>query len=535
MKKRNVKQLAGMSSKKKKWIIVGAIVVVIAVGAVSVSGRRQKDSLPQVTVEQAKKQDVTSRVETSGTVESLKVKTYFSPVNATISSLGYQTGDLVKKGDTLVAFETDSLEQDNEKSQLNKTATVSGSKDTAQKAVESAQKVKDAQAELPTLEQNVKNYQEYVASLKTAIADRTRTLAEDSSKASSDISMALTKAQAELAKITELTAEISETKKEGGDTSEAEHQLNNFNDALKQTKNQIKEQQNYIDEQNDVITQLNVQQIEAQSNVKDADSDEQIVAWQNELEDATTKLSELQSELSEKKTVAEGSSDAELTQAAKNQLEATDNLAELEAASTQELLEKGRQGIKADFAGIISKEEISEGTTATQGMELVTVSSNEEVAVNVSVSKYDYDKLKEGQKASVNIASHTYAGTVSSISKVAQTNEKGAPVISAKVKIDNPDESIFLGVEAKVSIETDTAKDVVCVPASAVNTATDSTFCYVLKNGVITKQNITTGVTASDYIEVEKGLKAGDEVISELPEGVETGMKAEAVSGSTEE
>lgn len=52
---------------------------------------------------------------------------------------------------------------------------------------------------------------------------------------------------------------------------------------------------------------------------------------------------------------------------------------------------------------------------------------------------------------------------------------------------------------------------------------------------MITKQNITTGVTASDYIEVEKGLKAGDEVISELPEGVEAGMKAEAVSGSTEE
>lgn len=55
MKKRNVKQLVGMSSKKKKWIIVGAIVVVIVVGAISVSGRKQTDSLPQVTVEQAKK------------------------------------------------------------------------------------------------------------------------------------------------------------------------------------------------------------------------------------------------------------------------------------------------------------------------------------------------------------------------------------------------------------------------------------------------------------------------------------------------
>lgn len=553
MKKIKLKKQITTTGKKKKWIIIGAVVVVVLVGAVSVFGRKKTDSLPQVTVEEAKKQDVTSTVETSGTVESLKVKTYFSPVNASISSLPYQTGDIVKKGDSLVSFETDSLEQDNEKSQLNKTATVNGSKDTAQKAVESAQKVKDAQAELPTLEQNVKNYQEYVASLKTAISDRTRTLTEDSTKAASEISVALTKAQAELTKmqenmsnltalqqeqetkITELTTEISETEKEEGDTSEAERQLNNLNDALKQTKNQIKEQQKYIEEQNDIITDLNVQQIENQNNTKDAASDEQIVAWQNELEDATTKLSELQSELSEKKTVAEGSSDATMTQAAKDQLEATDNLAELEAASTQELLEKGRQGIKADFAGIISKEEISEGTAATQGMELVTVSSNEEVAVNVSVSKYDYDKLKEGQKASISIASHTYTGTVSSISKVAATNEKGAPVISAKVKIDNPDENIFLGVEAKVSIETDTAKNVVCVPAAAVNTATDSTFCYVLKDGAVTKQKITTGVTANDYIEVTNGLKVGDEVITDLPEGVEAGTAAEAVSSETEE
>ena len=553
MKKLKIKQKAGTAGKKKKWIVIGVAVVVIIVGAMTVFGKRKTDVLPQVTVQKVVKQDVTSTVETSGTVESLKVKTYFSPVNASISSLPYQMGDVVKKGDALVSFETDSLEQDNEKSQLNKTATVNGSKDTAQKAVESAQKVKDAQEELPTLEQNVKNYQEYVASLKTAISDRTRSLTEDSSKASSDVSVELTKAQAELTKmqenmsnltalqqeqetkITELTTEVSEMKKEGGDVSEAEKQLNNLNDALKQTKNQIKEQQNYIDEQNDTITQLNVRQIEIQNNTKDASSDEQIVAWQNELEDATTKLSELQSELSEKKTVAEGSTDAELTQAAKDQLEATDNLAELEASSTQELLEKGRQGIKADFAGIISKEEISEGTAATQGMELVTVSSNEEVAVNVSVSKYDYDKLKEGQKASIVIAGNTYTGSVSSISKVAVTNEKGAPVISAKVKIENPDENIFLGVEAKVSIQTDTAKNVVCVPASAVNTATDSTFCYILKDGVVTKQKITTGVVASDYIEVTNGLKAGDEVISELPKGVEEGMAAEVESQNTEE
>lgn len=60
-------------------------------------------------------------------------------------------------------------------------------------------------------------------------------------------------------------------------------------------------------------------------------------------------------------------------------------------------------------------------------MELIAVASNEEVAVNVTVSKYDYDKLKEGQKAAITIADRTYKGTVSRISKMATTNEKGAP------------------------------------------------------------------------------------------------------------
>ena len=38
-------------------------------------------------------------------------------------------------------------------------------------------------------------------------------------------------------------------------------------------------------------------------------------------------------------------------------------------------------------------------------------------------------------------------------------NEKGTPVISATVSIDNPDEDIFLGVDAKVKIYAASAKN----------------------------------------------------------------------------
>ena len=42
---------------------------------------------------------------------------------------------------------------------------------------------------------------------------------------------------------------------------------------------------------------------------------------------------------------------------------------------------------------------------------------------------------------------------VTSVSHIATQNEKGASLISARVRIDHPDENVFLGVDAKVTIQ----------------------------------------------------------------------------------
>ena len=40
-------------------------------------------------------------------------------------------------------------------------------------------------------------------------------------------------------------------------------------------------------------------------------------------------------------------------------MQATNNIAELEAATLEELLEKGKQGLQAEFSGIVSKADAS--------------------------------------------------------------------------------------------------------------------------------------------------------------------------------
>ena len=249
-------------------------------------------------------------------------------------------------------------------------------------------------------------------------------------------------------------------------------------------------------------------------------------ALEAELEKAGNTLAELQSRLSSQQAVAESDPSA-VTAEEKEKMEITNNLSELDQMSAQELVEAAKKGIKADFNGVITKVSIVEGATTALGTELFTLQNTDKINVNINVSKYDYDKLKEGQSADITLAGKTYEGEVTSISHVATQNEKGASLISADVRIKNPDDDIFLGVDAKVTIHAEEADDVVVLPSEVVNIGKDGSFCYVIENGVITRRDIITGISSDDYVEVTEGIKEGDEVIRDLG-SLEEGMQAEA-------
>lgn len=247
---------------------------------------------------------------------------------------------------------------------------------------------------------------------------------------------------------------------------------------------------------------------------------------ENAIEQASSDLADLQSDLATQKSIAEADSTS-LTKEEKEKMRLTNNLTELDAKSAKELVAEGKKGIKADFNGVISKTAVQQGATVTQGMELFTLQSTDKVSVDINVSKYDYAKVKEGQTADITISDKKYTGKVTKISHLATTNEKGSTLISATVSIDEPDEDIFLGVDAKVKIYAEKAENVVTLPAGVVNIGKDGSFCYVLKDGVITRQDITTGISSEDSVEVTDGIKAGDEVIEDLG-SLEEGMTAQA-------
>lgn len=575
-----------MKKSGKKWLIGAAIAVAVTAGGIAVLGNtgKKEETLPRVEVVEAVPGEVQQVVEANGTVVSQEEKTYFSPANARVEEISFREGQTVKAGTALVEFNTKDLEREKKRAELNVKSGKLDMENTLNKSDKAVQKQKDASANAASLEQKVKAQQNYVAALKAqlsqAAADAQAQAAAAEARKEEEARKAQAEQQAAIQRQYEEAVRIYEN-----DTLPAyQKKLNELNAAANQALTDYNLAENTY--QMAFTAWAGDQSVENTEALSRAEADRSAfqVAYQNAqaayedyktqvpaapllsdftgtsdlvtdgsmpdfsdtplaedtgnvaaadtsgieaaLEQASSDLAELQSRLASEKAVAEADPNA-VTEEEKQRMEITNNLSQLDQMTAQELVEAAEKGIKADFNGVVSRVSVVEGAAVTQGMELFTLQNTDRVDVDVFVSKYDYDKIEENQKAEITLAGKTYEGTVTSVSHIATQNEKGASLISARVRIDHPDENVFLGVDAKVTIQAASASNVITLPSEVINIGKEGAFCYVLEKGVITRKNIETGISSEDTVEIISGIREGDMVIRDIG-SLQEGMKAEA-------
>ncbi|MDL2324835.1 efflux RND transporter periplasmic adaptor subunit [Ruminococcaceae bacterium OttesenSCG-928-A16] len=182
----------------------------------------------------------------------------------------------------------------------------------------------------------------------------------------------------------------------------------------------------------------------------------------------------------------------------------------------RENLNLGLEGVSAPMNGVVTSLSASKGTLASQYSPLCVIESLDKVDVVVQLSRYDLERVKVGQSATITTLGKQYSGTVTQIDAMATQGVSGSTtssVVRAKVSITNPDTSIVLGLEASVEIATGEAANVVIIPISAANTDVDGTYCFIVENGVAHRRTITLGLSSDTMVEVTEGLQEGDEVI----------------------
>lgn len=520
---------------KKKlpsWVIIPILAVfVLGIWGISaLTGSSQGSKALSLKVTEVTVGNIKEVYNASGKIESENTKTYYSPVTAPISNLNAVVGRTVKTGDLLVTYDTTNLERDNEQAQLNLQSALNTSLSTKNK---SAQAMNAANAALAQTSGQISQLETTVNELagKAAAAQAQFQANQAAAAADAPRQEGLRKLVSEQQAIVTANQQIiNETNANYGgrradlDTALAKPEA----DRTPQDNAAIQALKPVFDRYDLAVNAKAAAQAridEANKGINDAPVNDagygQLMAQYNE---ANAQLQAAKSAAS----ATSGNSDISSADIAN--LGITDNLAELAALTPAELMQKGKDGIKADMDGVIASLTIEQTNTASQGMALFSIASMDNVGVKIEVSPDDYAKMKVGNNAAITVGENKYQGTLTNIDKIAINNLKGNPVIGAQIHIKNPDQNICIGATAKISMTVEQADDVLLVPTEAINTASDGDFVYVIEDGIVKKKTIELGTSSATKIEVKSGLKKGEQVVNDLNVNIKDGMRATPVS-----
>jgi HlyD family secretion protein len=115
---------------RKKKIIIGAVVVVIAVAVVAANLWFKRDTSPSVNVETVQKRDLTALVTASGTIQAKRFVNMSAVQMGRVTRLAVEEGDRVKAGQFLLQIDPNTLRGTVERGQ----AAVAGARSSLQQA-----------------------------------------------------------------------------------------------------------------------------------------------------------------------------------------------------------------------------------------------------------------------------------------------------------------------------------------------------------------------------------------------------------------
>ena len=461
-------------TKKKKIIrrcILGGIAAVIVL-YVAINSVIAKNMPTTVFTTEVVKGDVEQVLSTSGTVKTQESKTYFADVSVKIGQVDVAAGDNVKKGQQLYAYDADALADEKKLSELKIQSNEGGYESSMIKNNKYISELGEANINLGVLEQQIADSENYVKELNQKITDKQNALAYEG---------------------TLLQISLLDWSDQPGS-------------------------EEYMELQKQV--QLNT--YEQQHNAE-------IEAWQKEVSEYQEMIAAYKEYQAEMKSQKNASESASLDNGSKSQLIANTQMENINAEETLACIESVENGVTAEFDGVVTSVSAVEGSTPAVGTQMVTLESTENVKVEISVSKYDLEKIAVGQEAEVVLAGKSYQGSIAKINGMATTNASGAAVVGVEIRIDNPDSDIYLGVEAKVSVHTAHAEQVLIVPVEVINSDKSGDFVYAAENGILVRKNVVTGISSDSYCEIKEGLNEGDQIVGSISAYMEEGMAVTAI------
>lgn len=504
--------MAKFKKMKKRTLFFAAAAILLLV-MVAVRYAFSQDRGVAVTTVRAQRGDLQESISTSGIVQGEKVKIIFSPASGRVAEVPVALGEAVLAGEELVRFDMEEMERSLRQAALQHDKSSAAYQSALADSADGQSKLASANARLKELESLIADNKARLKELQRTMSDSTRNTGNALARQAQELRDELAKLEEARAKLSAAADSVSSGNGQAGGAgslSDAQKkELEAINQKIADVNSQIS-QNTYLQStyaSSDYVEELK-RAIE--------DTQEHITMWEEEKAKMEARKSEGESKSMDAYDRQQSAADREL--------------AEISYEIAKEEYEAAKMGICADFDGIVTECAVTAGAAVTKGMQLCRLESSKDVKVSFQVSKHDVEKLKAGQKAEVVIAGNRYQGEVGKINRMAAVSGSSTtPMVGVEVHLQNPDDAIVLGLDAKLTIDTNQAHGALMIPVEAVNADKNGDFLYIVEGGKAVKRSIVCGISTDTYVEVLEGIAEEDEIVISSATALEEGMAVKAL------
>jgi RND family efflux transporter MFP subunit len=199
--------------------------------------------------------------------------------------------------------------------------------------------------------------------------------------------------------------------------------------------------------------------------------------------------------------------------------------AQVEVARQQKIYQR----VVAPFDGVVTQRNINIGdlmqADATSGTFMFTLMQSDVIRTQVYVPQEQAFGLTPGLEAVVRVPEmpdRTFPGTVT---RIADALAPGTRTLLVEIDIPNPDGALSPGTYCTVEIFVPRTTPSLLVPAQAIIFNENGMQVAVAKDGIAHFQKVNVARDLGTAIEVDSGVKAGDQVILDPPVNLASGAK----------
>jgi membrane fusion protein, multidrug efflux system len=209
--------------------------------------------------------------------------------------------------------------------------------------------------------------------------------------------------------------------------------------------------------------------------------------------------------------------------------------AEATARSTQaslDLLQLSltRTTVRAPFGGVAGQRLVSLGDYVTPQRPLISLQTYDPQRAVFQIPERFADRVGNGQRVQFAVAAlpgKTFTGVVDFVDPVVQLPGR---TVLVKARVPNPRRELQAGMFIEARLATATRPNAIVVPEDAVLASLNQRVVWVvLPDNKVDRREVTIGVRRAGFVEITKGVTAGEKVVVGGAERLQPGMAVNPV------